>query len=238
MTTRISSGGDAPVGARPWTLLRNPGREVLEETARRLGLHPLVIEDLQAGRQQPKAEIFGDVLYLSIWDIDRHDDDATMTDTDLALILTTEELVLVQRGDGAEFRDLDALLRDQNGPVPADSPVSAMHRVLDAVVRDFVDLGASVEKGSMISSPRSSTVACTRTAARRPHRDRRHLRDERQEHPSRALGVRLACDRHRHDRLRRHRLRHVPQPRMARAPLVRRGMSEPPAAQPAGSGGR
>jgi len=147
MTTRISSGGDAPVGARPWTLLRNPGREVLEETARRLGLHPLVIEDLQAGRQQPKAEIFGDVLYLSIWDIDRHDDDATMTDTDLALILTTEELVLVQRGDGAEFRDLDALLRDQNGPVPADSPVSAMHRVLDAVVRDFVDLVASVEKG-------------------------------------------------------------------------------------------
>lgn len=136
-----------PPSARPWTLLRNPGREDLDEIARRLGLHPLVIEDLQAGRQQPKAEIFGDVLYLSIWDIDRQDDDATMTDTDLALILTAEELVLVQRGDGAGFRDLEALLLDQDAPVPADSPVSAMHRVLDAVVRDFVDLGAAVEKG-------------------------------------------------------------------------------------------
>lgn len=146
MTTRTATGGDAASASQSWTLLKNPGREDLDEIARRLDLHPLVIEDLLAGRQQPKAETFGDVLYLSIWDIDRRGDEDTMTDTDLALILTAEELVLVQRGHGAELRDLDALLHDRSAPLAADSPASALHRVLDAVVQDFVDLGAAVEE--------------------------------------------------------------------------------------------
>lgn len=145
LTTSTSTGADHPLPSRPWTRLTNPGRDELQNIATRLDLHPLVLDDLLAGRQQPKAESFDGQLYLSIWDIDRGDEGTTMTDTDLALILTPEELVLVQRGDTEEFRDLDALL-DESRPENIDSPLAAAHRVLDAVVRDFVELGASVEK--------------------------------------------------------------------------------------------
>lgn len=145
LTTSTSTDADHPVPSRPWTLLTNPRRDDLDKIATRLDLHPLVIEDLLTGRQQPKAESFDGQLYLSIWDIDRRDDGTTMTDTDLALILTADELILVQKGDTAEFRDLDALLEGP-GAVSIDSPLAAAHRVLDAVVRDFVELGAAVEK--------------------------------------------------------------------------------------------
>ncbi|WP_433584263.1 CorA family divalent cation transporter [Microbacterium hydrocarbonoxydans] len=145
MAIPISTNADRPAVRRPWTRLTNPRREELDDVANRLGLHPLVIEDLLAGRQQPKAETFDRVLYLSIWDIDRSDRGATKTDTDLALIVTEEQLILVQRGDTDEFRDLDALLEEPR-PLRIDSPLAAAHRVLDAVVGDFIELGAAVEK--------------------------------------------------------------------------------------------
>lgn len=144
MTTPISSEDELSRPARPWTRLTNPSREELQETAKRLRLHPLVVEDLLTGRQQPKAEDIDGHLYLLVWDIDRGPTDGT-ADTDLALILTPGELLLVQQGERDEFRDLDQLL-ERASPEPIDSPLAAAHRVLDAVVTDFVELGAAVEK--------------------------------------------------------------------------------------------
>ncbi len=130
---------------RPWTRLINPDRAQLDDLQARWGLHPLIVADLQEGRQQPKAESLDRHVYLSIWDLDHGRTAPTSTDTDLALILGDDMLVLVQRGDTEDFRDLDALLSGP-GAIPVDSPVSAAYRVLDAVVRDFVELGASIEE--------------------------------------------------------------------------------------------
>jgi magnesium transporter len=140
----MTTTSDPAPAARPWTRLRNPDRADLDVTQERFGLHPLVVADLLEGRQQPKAELFDDQLYLTIWDIDRGRGGPTGTDTDLALLLTGDELLLVQRGDVDEFRDLDALLAGP-GELPVVSPISAAYRVLAAVVRDFVERGAAVE---------------------------------------------------------------------------------------------
>ncbi|WP_217184234.1 CorA family divalent cation transporter [Streptomyces sp. AC495_CC817] len=144
MTTPRTTAADRSPAQRPWTRLVNPDRVELEAVQERLRLHPLVVADLLEGRQQPKAETFDGHLYVSIWDIDRGTRGPTGTDTDLALILTEHELVLVQRGDREDFRDLDAVLTAP-GPVAVDAPLSAAYRVLDTVVRDFIDLGTMVE---------------------------------------------------------------------------------------------
>lgn len=128
-----------------WQRLVNPDETQLAKAQEEYGLHPLIVADLLEGRQQPKAESFERHLYVSIWDVDRHGPDPATTDTDLALILTDEGLLLVQRGATEELRDLDALLTG-TGALPVDSPLSAAYRVLDAVVHDYVEVGAQVEK--------------------------------------------------------------------------------------------
>ena len=130
--------------SRPWRRLVNPSRSELEEVQSQFNLHPLVLGDLGEGRQQPKFEVFDDHLYLSIWDVDRGGPDPATTNVDLALVFNDEMLLLVQRGEIDEMRDLDGLLAGP-GAVPVDSPIAAVYRVLNAVVHDFVDLAAQVE---------------------------------------------------------------------------------------------
>ncbi len=131
--------------SRPWRRLVNPDRAELIALREEFDLHPLIVDDLLEGRQQPKAESLDRHLCLSIWDVDRSGPDPATTDTDVALILTEAELILVQRGDETELRDLDALL-SAAGTLKVDSPITAAHRVLDAIVHDYVELGAQVER--------------------------------------------------------------------------------------------
>lgn len=127
-----------------WQRLVNPDEAQLAKVQEEYGLHPLIVADLLEGRQQPKAESFERHLYVSVWDVDRQGPDPATTDTDLALILTEDRLLLVQRGAPDELRDLDSLLTGP-GQIPVDSAIAAAYRVLEAVVRDFVELGALVE---------------------------------------------------------------------------------------------
>lgn len=128
-----------------WSRLVNPDPRELVVVQKRFDLHPIVIADLEGERQHPKLERFGDCLYLTVWDVDVDSDGHPKTGTELALIFTDRELLIIQRGAAAQLRDLDALLTAQ-GPLPVTSPISAVYRVLDAVVRDFVELAARVER--------------------------------------------------------------------------------------------
>lgn len=127
-----------------WARLVNPTRKEIEAVRRRHQLHPLIVEDLLGGRQQPKFERFDGHLYLTVWDVHRDGSGPTTTDVDLTLILSSDVLLVVQRGAVDEIRPLDALLAEP-GPVPIDSPIAAAYRILDAIVFDFVELGARIE---------------------------------------------------------------------------------------------
>lgn len=127
----------------------NPTDAQLDDLAERFDLHPLIIDDLRMGRQQPKFERLGSHLYLSLWDLDADADadadrDAPDPISGLALIFDEHRLLLVQQGPRERLRDLDAVLSG-TGAVPVTSTISAVYRVLDAVVSDFVELGAGIE---------------------------------------------------------------------------------------------
>ncbi|RXZ46604.1 hypothetical protein ESP57_17145 [Agromyces fucosus] len=139
-----------PPEFRP-VLLVNPGRDDLERARRRFGLHPLVVTDLLEGRQHPKFETFDGHLYLTVWDLNPTADGSTRAVTDIAMVLHGDELLVVQRGPDEDIRDIGAVLDEPDEPdAPAlnavSSPLSAVYRILDAVVRDFVQLGAEVEQ--------------------------------------------------------------------------------------------
>lgn len=134
----------APVAAsshRHWVCLVNPTPEELTAAQQRFDLHPLVVEDLLADRLQPKAERIGDHLYLTTWDVDM--EDPATSDMDLALILTSDLLVVIQRGTPDRLRPLERLLTEK-GTVRVDSPIAATYRILNAIVSDFVTPGTQV----------------------------------------------------------------------------------------------
>lgn len=139
-----------PAEFRP-VILVNPDRNDLDHVRRRFGLHPLVVADLLAGRQHPKFESFDGHHFLTVWDLNPRSDGSTRAETDIAMVLNDRGLLVVQRGPDNGRRDIEALLvepggSDEGSRPAASSPLSAAYRILDAVVRDFVELGAGVER--------------------------------------------------------------------------------------------
>ncbi|MGM7697137.1 CorA family divalent cation transporter [Microbacterium sp. A84] len=125
-------------------VLVNPSKAEVMQAQRRFNVHPLIVGDVLGRRQQPKFERFDEHLYVSLWDLNREGDDLSGVDTDLALIFNARELLLIQRGPDHGLRDLDALV-GASGPVSAPASIAAVYRVLNAVVMDFVELGAEIE---------------------------------------------------------------------------------------------
>lgn len=134
---------DARTNTSVWVRSVNPDAGELEQLEKRFGLHPLIVDDLREGRQEPKLERLGQHLYLTIWDVKRSDE-VPATRSEIAMIFNDRTCLVIQRGSGAHIRDVEALLRS-GGLVAVTSPISAVYRVLDAVVHDFVKLGVGVE---------------------------------------------------------------------------------------------
>ncbi|MDQ0615439.1 magnesium transporter [Microbacterium sp. W4I4] len=151
MLRPVQNGDDEMTDAaqeptRAPVILINPAAPEIDDLAARFDLHPLIAEDLRAGRQQPKFERIGAHLYLSLWDLNsERPDDAPGSPSELALIFDQHQLLLVQRGPREELRDLNAVL-SAPGVVPVTSTISAVHRILDVVVSNFVELGAAIER--------------------------------------------------------------------------------------------
>lgn len=125
------------------TLLVNPSRETLKAERVRLGLHPLMVDDLLGPQRHPKFEQLPNYFWLSVWDLNRGADPSGI-DSDITLIFNREELLVVQRGPAGQLRDLAAVLA-RSTHARSSSPIADVYRVLEAVVSDFVALGAEFE---------------------------------------------------------------------------------------------
>lgn len=144
-STATGHTGSRPAAARAfWTLLPNPAPAELARATQGWDLHPLITTDLTQRRRHPKLERFGEVRYLTVWDIDPRDG-REASDAELRFVFDDERLVIVQQGPPEHLRDIGALLTAADA-LPVRSPVSAVYRVLNAVVADFVQIGADIER--------------------------------------------------------------------------------------------
>lgn len=127
-------------------VLTNPSDDEIARLSDRFDLHPLIADDLRAGRQHPKFERPGEHLYLYLWDMNAAQaEDGPATQTELAVIFDDEVLLLIQRGEAGQLRDLNAALAGP-GMISVRSTISAVYRVIDTIVADFVALGAVIER--------------------------------------------------------------------------------------------
>lgn len=138
------AAGERMPQAIRWHRLVNPGRSEIEWVQRRFELHPLVVADVLEGRQHPSFERLEGMRSLTLWDLEP-DGSPAVDAGDIALIFDEERLLLIQQGPEEHVRDVGALL-SAPGPWPAVTPIAGVYRVLQAVVADFVRVGAEVER--------------------------------------------------------------------------------------------
>ncbi len=61
----------AAKNSRTWIDLANPGPDLVAAVGRRLGLHPLVVEDISEKNERAKVELVGDVIHVVAFVLDR-----------------------------------------------------------------------------------------------------------------------------------------------------------------------
>lgn len=144
-------------GGYVWVHLDDPGPDDLAGVDAALGVHPLAVEDLAAGRQRPKLERYlgehGGSLVLSLRPVtlDRPGGPHAAVETGEALVVVGDAWVLsVSRGDDADVVPRAAARlgdegRATGGPGPDLGPVAVLHAVVDVVADDAVAVAVALE---------------------------------------------------------------------------------------------
>jgi len=139
--------------------------EVVEELGERLGLHPLVLEDILNPEQRPKMEDLGDYLYMVVkmldWDEALHD----MTTEQMSVLLGPNYVVSLQEEPGGDVLDpIRMRIRGGKGRLREEGPDYLAYTILDGVVDRYFgvleSLGEMVEdlEGELVANPSSDAL--------------------------------------------------------------------------------
>ena len=142
----VRGPGDARAGdGFVWLGLHQPDAQALGEVARRLGLHPLAVEDAVHAHQRPKLETYGDALLFVVLKTVRYiDHDEVIHTGELELFLGPDFIVTVRHGDASGL----AAIRDDLTARPkllSIGAASVLYAVVDRVVDGYAPAAAAVE---------------------------------------------------------------------------------------------
>lgn len=125
-------------------VLENPSRSQLEQVSAQLGLHPLILANLCAGRQHPKFECIDNHLHFSLWDVEHISEKAHRSRASMSVIFDDRDLLVVHRESGTLTRDVASALVTP-GPTGTSSPIARVYGLFAALTNDFVAVGAEIE---------------------------------------------------------------------------------------------
>jgi magnesium transporter len=139
--------------------------EVVEELGQRLGLHPLVLEDILNPEQRPKMEDLGDYLYLVLKMLDWDDARGEMTVEQVSVLVGANYVVSLQeQPGGGVLRPIRDRIREAKGSIREQGPDYLAYALLDGVVDRYFGvlegLGEKVEdlEEELVTSPTPDTV--------------------------------------------------------------------------------
>jgi magnesium transporter len=162
--------GDAfPLGEAPtvaWINVDGIHRvEVVEELGQRLGLHPLVLEDILNPEQRPKMEDLGDYLYMVVKMLDWDDARGEMTTEQMSVLVGANYVVSLQEHPGGDVLDpIRVRIREAKGSIREEGPDYLAYAILDGVVDRYFGvlegLGEKVEdlEEDLVAHPTPDTL--------------------------------------------------------------------------------
>ncbi len=139
--------------------------EIVEELGQRLGLHPLVLEDILNPEQRPKMEDLGDYLYMVVKMLDWDDARGEMTTEQMSVLVGENYVVSLQEHPGGDVLDPIRLrIREAKGSIREKGPDYLGYSILDGVVDRYFGvleaLGEKVEdlEEELVAHPTPDTL--------------------------------------------------------------------------------
>jgi magnesium transporter len=117
-----------------WLDLEDPTEERLDLLGKRLGLHPLTIDDALRFHEQPKIEEFDNYMYLVVYGVDPGASSGSPLLREVHMVVSGDYLVTIHK------RPFDALagLRERMSAHPMRSEQFVIYKALDAVISTFI----------------------------------------------------------------------------------------------------
>ncbi len=131
-------------GGFVWIGLSQPTAAEFAELATRFALPQLAVDDAVKAHQRPKLERYGDLTFAVVKPARYVDHDEVVELSELAIFLGRDFVITVRHGTTeAPARARQGLEDDPE--LLAHGPASVLHRVLDLVVVDYLDVVDAIE---------------------------------------------------------------------------------------------
>jgi magnesium transporter len=127
-----------------WIGLKEPTAEEFTDVERELNLHPLAVEDVVKAHQRPKAEVYGDTLFVVLKTIRYVDTDELIETGEIAAFLGPGFIVTVRHGEGSPLGDVRHRIED-NDVLLKCGPSAVLYAVCDKVVDDYAEVTESLQ---------------------------------------------------------------------------------------------
>ncbi|HTU15673.1 MAG TPA: magnesium and cobalt transport protein CorA [Solirubrobacterales bacterium] len=130
-------------GAFVWLGVVDPAETELKRIAHQYGLHELAIEDAIEAHQRPKAEMYGDTLFIVVKTA-TYANPEDLIEVGELLIFVNPKFVITIRHGGRSLEDVRRRVEDRPDLVEA-GPGAVLHQILDRVVDDYGDAAKSFD---------------------------------------------------------------------------------------------
>ncbi|MFN3217376.1 MAG: magnesium and cobalt transport protein CorA [Acidimicrobiales bacterium] len=142
---RGSTGDLASLGAGTdddhtfvWAGLHDPRPTEIDTIAEVFDLHPLAVEDAIKAKQRPKAERYGDVMFVVLRSARYIDDEERVDFGEIQIFCKPNAVVVIRRGEPVPLGGVRARL-EADPETLAEGPVAVLHAVIDEVVDRYHD---------------------------------------------------------------------------------------------------
>ncbi|WP_426518976.1 CorA family divalent cation transporter [Diaminobutyricibacter sp. McL0618] len=117
----------------------------LKAATEAVGLHPLAVEDIVSGRQQPKVQWFDDRLFVALRVLHPVATDREPSMSELYIFARPGLLLTVGRGDDDGTSDAVRALDRADPAVLAFGTLGAVHALVSAAVRGYLVISREIE---------------------------------------------------------------------------------------------
>jgi len=120
---------------------------LIEEIGKNYGLHKLVLEDIVNTEQRPKANNFGDYLFIVLKMFSRKDKRIEVEQ--VSFVLGKNFVISFQEREGDVFDPVRERIRNEKSQIRRAGPDSLLHSLIDAIVDNYLvlleKLGGEIE---------------------------------------------------------------------------------------------
>ncbi len=120
-------------GGFVWAGFHDPSEGEIQTLVETFGLHPLAAEDLIKAQQRPKAERYGDWLFVDMRTARYLDEPESVEFGEIQILCNEHAVVVVRRGEPVPLAAVRTRLESDEAALSA-GPVEVLHAILDVVV--------------------------------------------------------------------------------------------------------